>query len=193
MYTKKYDYESLRNYWLWYYHKYFPSSKKLKQKLLEKSWDIELSNKVYDSISHLIDDKAVINSKINLYLFRNKNINYIKTKLISSLFDKDMVLSILENRFLIRDKSLLDKKSILNKVKNYKNSWKSIMYIKKKLIETKQDEKVVFECINEVFKNWEDDIILQEIEKLKNRYDNNKIIKKLISKWFRYSDIRKYI
>jgi hypothetical protein len=32
----KYDYERLKNYAIWYYFKYFPSAKKLKEKLQEK-------------------------------------------------------------------------------------------------------------------------------------------------------------
>jgi len=78
----KYNYESLKNYALWYYFKYFPSLKKLQSKLMEKLPDEEICEKVMKNISHLINEKQVIGDKIRLYLMRNKNLNYIKSKLI---------------------------------------------------------------------------------------------------------------
>ena len=56
----KYNFETLKNYGLWYYFRYFPSRKKLLQKLQEKAQDLELPNKVLENISHLIDDSRVI-------------------------------------------------------------------------------------------------------------------------------------
>ena len=55
-----YNFENLKNYALWYYFRYFPSSKKLLEKLNEKSKNNELSLKVFENISHLVNDKQVV-------------------------------------------------------------------------------------------------------------------------------------
>ena len=189
----KYNYDSLKNYALWYYFKYFPSIKKLNSKLLDKSNDEELSKKVLENINHLIQEKQVIWDKIRLYLMKNKNLNYIKSKLILAWFEKQLVLEILQNDFLEEWKSLLNKKSLFIKIENYKNAWKSINYIKGKLIERQEDREIIEEILEEIFANWEEESIKKEIEKLKVKFDKQKLIQKLIAKWFNYNEIKKYV
>lgn len=203
----KYNYNSLRNYALRYYFKYFPSRNKLYLKLTEKSDEQELVNKVLENISHLINESQVIWDKIRLYLMKNKNLSYIKWKLQEKLFEKELVLHILENDFLIEWESLLHEKSLRIKIENYKTKAKSISYIKQKLIERSEDRELVENLIWEIFESGETDSIIKEIEKLKNRYDqvnwtcsresslvdNKKIIQKLIAKWFHYNEIKKYV
>jgi len=119
---KTYNYERLRNYALWYYFKYFPSVKKLNQKMMEKSLDSELTKKVYDSIKHLCEEQRVLEDKIRLYLLRNKNARYIKTQLISKGFEHDMIENFLQKEFFDEEKSLLNPSSIFHKIQNYKNA-----------------------------------------------------------------------
>jgi SOS response regulatory protein OraA/RecX len=120
--SKPYNQERLRNYALWYYFKYFPSIKKLNQKLLEKSLDAELTKKVFESIKHLCEEKRVMEDKIRLYLLRNKNARYIKTQLISKGFEKEMIDDFLQKEFFDDEKSLLNEHSIFHKIQNYKNA-----------------------------------------------------------------------
>ncbi|MDD5770507.1 MAG: RecX family transcriptional regulator [Candidatus Gracilibacteria bacterium] len=190
----KYTKETLKNYSLWYYFKYFPSTKKLLSKLIEKSKDEKLSNEILKDISHLIDENRVIKDKINIYLIRNKNLNYIRQKLILAGFEKNLISEILQNDFLEEDKSLLNKNSVFVKVSNYKNAGKSISYIKQKLIERDEDIELVNQVIDETFaENGEEENIKKEYEKLKNKYDKNKIIQKLIAKGFRYDEVKKVV
>ena len=56
----KYNFDTLKNYALWYYFRYFPSRKKLLEKLKEKSQDREISEKVFENISHLFQEESVI-------------------------------------------------------------------------------------------------------------------------------------
>lgn len=186
-------YDTLRDYALWYYFRYYPSSQKLKSKLFDKSKDTLLVNKVFDNIKNLINEREVIDSKINTYLIKNKNINYIKSKLLEKLFDKDMVLDILEEKFLSKNQSLLSKDFLYREVTRLKNNNKSISYIKNKLIDNQNDKSLVLEVIDDVFEGGESDIIISEIDKLSWKFDNTKIIQKLLQKWFKYSDIKKYI
>lgn len=189
----KYNFESLKNYALWYYFKYFPSSKKLQEKLLEKSNDKDLSDKVFKNISHLINEKQVLWDKIRVFLLKNKNLKYIKWKLLEKWFEKYLVEEILKNDFLEEGKSLLNSKSLYIKIENYKNKWKSINYIRQKLIERNEDRKLVENIIKEIFEKWEELNIKKEAEKLLKKYDKQKVIQKLIAKWFRYDDVRKII
>lgn len=188
----KYTFDTLKNYGLWYYFRYFPSSKKLLEKLYEKSKDREVSQKVFENISYLIDEKQVIWDKIRLYLMRNKNLRYIIQKLWEKWFEKTLVQEILENDFLEEWKSLLQESSLRIKIENYKNAWKSLQYIKQKLIERPEDREIIESIIATVFENWEDENLKKEWEKLQNKWlERQKIIQKLLQKWFFYDDIKK--
>lgn len=189
----KYNYDSLRNYALRYYFKYFPSQNKLYSKLIQKSDSEELPKKVLENISHLINEKEVIGDKIRLYLIKNKNLRYIQWKLILAWFEKYMVQEILEKDFLEEWESLLNEKSLFIKIENYKNAGKSISYVKQKLIERPEDRELIERIIQEIFENGEWENIIKETEKLKNKYEPQKIIQKLIAKWFPYNEIKKYV
>lgn len=189
---KTYTFDSLKNYALWYYFRYFVSPKKLFQKLKEKSNDSELSKQVFDNISYLIDEKQVISDKIRIYLIANKNYTYIKNKLSEKLFDKDLVKEILQNDFAKEGETLLNELSIYIKIQNYKRKNKSITYIKQKLIDRNEDKELVNKIISEIFGEEMDiENIKKEISKLENKYEKNKIIQKLLAKWFKYDDIKR--
>lgn len=189
---KTYTFDSLKNYALWYYFKYFVSPKKLMQKLKEKSKGTDLPEKVFENIKHLIDEKQVISDKIRLYLLANKNYTYIKNKLAEKLFDKTLVKEILEKDFFLEWESLLNENSIRIKVQNYKWKNKSIIYIKQKLVDRQEDKEIIDKIIEEVFGEERDrDAIKKEISKLQGKYTQEKIIQKLITKWFRYDDIKR--
>ena len=100
----KHTFDTLKNYALWYYFRYFPSKNKLEKKHREKVDDSDLIQKVIKNIENLIDDKKVIWDKIRVYLIKNKNLNYIKTKLILAWFDKYEVEDILNTEFLEENK-----------------------------------------------------------------------------------------
>lgn len=189
---KTYTFDSLKNYALWYYFKYFVSPKKLMQKLKEKSKDSDLAEKVFENITHLIDEKQVISDKIRLYLLANKNYTYIKNKLAEKLFDKVLVKEILDRDFFIEGESLLSENSLRIKIQNYKSKNKSITYIRQKLVDRQEDKEIIDMIIDEVF--WEErdlEAIKKEISKLEWKYEKSKIIEKLLAKWFRYDDIKR--
>lgn len=190
----KYNFERGRNYALWYYFRYFPSYKKLSSKLMEKcEQDEELVEKILKDIESLLDEKRVLWDKIRLYILRNKNLKYIKTKLLQNGFEKEMIDEILEQDFDISNISLLDRNYIKNKVINYKNSGKSRKYIFSKLYERKEDLEILEWILDEVFLGWEEENILKYIEKLGWKYEKQKIIQKLLQKWFLYDDVKKYV
>lgn len=189
---KTYTFDSLKNYALWYYFKYFVSPKKLMQKLKEKSKDSDLPEKVFENITHLIDEKQVISDKIRLYLLANKNYTYIKNKLAEKLFDKTLVKEILDRDFFIEGESLLSENSLRIKIQNYKSKNKSITYIRQKLVDRQEDKEIIDIIIDEIFWKERDlEAIKKEISKLEWKYEKSKIIEKLLAKWFRYDDIKR--
>lgn len=190
----KYNFDTLKNYALWYYFRYFPSRKKLLEKLKEKSQDREVSQKVFENISHLFQEEQVIWDKIRLYLLRNKNLKYITGKLLEKWFEKDMIQEILKNNFLREGESLLNEKSLFIKIENYKNAGKSIQYVKQKLIERQEDREMIEKIIDDIFYDGEDENLKKELEKLQHKgLEKQKIIQKLLQKGFQYNSIKKYL
>lgn len=187
------EFEKYKNYAIWYYLRYFPSINKLTQKLSQKTQNQELTTKILNDIKHIFNEKTILTDKIHICLIRNKNYNYILTSLLKKGFEKEMIQDLLINKFDCENKSLLNEFSIKNKIQNYKNKNKSISYIKQKLIQRPQDKDIIENIISEIFTNWENDLIINEYEKIKNKYEKNKIIQKLLAKWFLYSDIKKII
>jgi SOS response regulatory protein OraA/RecX len=71
-------------------------------------------------MENVIVEKLVIESKIRLYIARNKNLAYIKSKLFEKGFEKEEYEKILENNYNI-DETLLDADYIKRKILDYKN------------------------------------------------------------------------
>lgn len=184
----------LKDYSLWYYFKYLPSIKKLENKLLEKTMqNRELVEEVFEDIKHLFQEEQIIESKVKVYLFRNKNLSYIKGKLREKLFDKELVNKILEQN-ITEWESLFSESYLLKKIENYKQKWKTKKYIFQKLVDRNEDKEIVEKCLEKVFwEEWENEILKQEFEKLKWKYENKKIIEKFLRKGFEYSEIKKII
>lgn len=189
----EYNYQRLKDYALWYYFRYYPSNNKLIIKLKEKWWD-DLTFSVFNDIKHLLDEENVLITKIRNYLFRNKNIPYIKNKLLEKSFPIDLINLVLERDFLEEWKSVLTNEYIHRQICLYKNKGKSKSYIKNKLIDRKEDKDIVNLILDEVFwDEWEMNWIELELEKLVWKYDNLKIIEKLLRKWFGYNDITRVL
>ncbi len=194
-------FEYLRNYALNYYLRYYPSIKKFREKLLKKSWwDEKIVKEIIDSMENIIVEKLVIESKIRVYITRNKNLSYIKSKLFEKWFEKEEYEKILENNYNL-DETLLDADYIKRKILDYKNKWKSRNYIFQKLFERKQDKDLINESLDQIYTKED------ELENIKKEYQNltsnhtksfsgtekNKIIEKLIRKGFNYGEIKKVI
>ncbi len=188
-------YQRLKDYTLWYYFRYYPSIGKMRFKLMQKTLkNEEMIDDLFKDIWHLFDDIPVIESKIQNYLFRNKNKNYITTQLISKQFKRENILNIL-NKYTIEWESVLSEDFIYKKILLLKNKNKSQNYIKNKLIEQPEDKQKVENILLEIYwETWEDEEISAEIEKLKYKnLEQQKLIQKLLQKWFKYWDIIKNI
>lgn len=184
----------LKDYALWYYFRYFPSKNKLERKLLQKSDNnITFTKEVLSKMSSLINEEENIKSKIRLFLSRGKNLAYIRSKLYEKLFNKDEYEKIIFEDYLQENKSLLKDNFIKRKVIWYKKKGKSMFYIKQKLIERSEDKEKVLKHLTDIFPDWDSENIEILYNELSKRYSEKDIIKKLMTKWFNFYDIKKVI
>lgn len=195
--------QKIIDYAIWYYLRYYPSVNKLKRKLEEKFWldsdnwkrywgigEREIDFIIEEKLRNIIKEEEVLKSKIRNYQLKNKNLNYIKQKLREKLFEKDMCDSILESEFLEAWESLLDENYLRKQIIVLKQKWKSKNYIRQKFIERSEDRFLVESIIEEIYLTWELEEIKKEFEKIKDKFENKKILEKLVRKWFSYSDIK---
>lgn len=198
--------QKIIDYAIWYYLRYYPSIKKLENKLKQKFWPDSKKWKIYgwindeeinyileEKLKNIIQEKEVLRSKIKSYIAKNKNLNYIKQKLREKLFSNEMIDELLQDEFLSEWESLLTRDYIRKQINLYKSKWKSRLYIKQKLIERDEDKILVESLLKEAFLDWELEQINFEYEKLNWKYEKNKVIEKLLRKWFSYNDIKKII
>lgn len=84
-------YKQIRNYAEWYYTKYFPSQKALREKLERKCDNMILVEKVMTELTPLIVEDKIIESRVHGYLSQGKTVRYIRTKLTQKKFDKELI------------------------------------------------------------------------------------------------------
>jgi len=159
------------------------------QKLREKGSEHD-SEKIFWEIKHLLQEDQIIASKIDNYIFRNKNYRYIRQKMREKLFPGEKVESYLE-KYLESWESILDEGFLRRKIEILISKGKSRYHIFQKLGETKLDREKLEILLEEYFPDWEWENISREYEKLKNKYPREKIIQKLIAKWFKYDEVKR--
>lgn len=187
------NYDALKNYWIKYINRYFPTVKKLEIALQKKTTNLELASNVVLDIKYMIDEDKMIKSLVLSLKSRWKNIRYITTKLYNKKFNKELLDKTISA--INSENTLLNSHLLENKILSYKNKGKSKTQIKILLIERDQDKNIVEESINNVFwESWENEILKEKISDLQRKNINKtKIISRLIAKGFKYSDINNYI
>ena len=157
--------QKIVDYAIWYYLKYYPSPKKLTQKLIEKFGEKSENWKKYWWIWQI-------------------EIDYILTEKLRNIIQEEEVIQ--------------------SKIRTFKNKWKSKLYIKQKLFERQEDKNLIEQFMQEAFLDGEYELVKKEYEKIKNklnlnnvenlpntRLEQQKIIEKLLRKWFKYDDVKK--
>lgn len=195
--------QKIVDYAIWYYLRYYPSTKKLIQKLEFKFWpdsekwkkygginEEEIRYIIEDKLRNIIQEKEVCRAKIKNLIWKNKNIRYIKNNLRQKLFAAEMVEEILQWEFSSDEQSLLNPEKLRKKIVDLQRKWKSIWYIKNKFVERDIDKEVVEWLIWEIFLQGDTVNLQQEYEKIREKYEKQKIIEKLLRKWFYYGDIK---
>ena len=212
--------QKITNYAIWYYLKYFPSIKKLRQKLDMKfgpqsekwqkyGWIFEddIDYILEEKMWNILVEKEIISSKIRSYIARWKNYYYIVQKLTEKMFVKEEFEEVLRTEFDSDNTSLINSEKLYKQVLNLKKKNKSKNYIRNKFVDRKLDEPIVDKVLWELFIDWEGDNIYNELIKVlkmpilhtKNELkevinqlnfaDKQKLMQKLVWKWFSFWDI----
>ena len=179
-----------------YHWKWNASLGKMKKWMLSKTNNnIVLVEKVLETIT--IQEDFIVNSKIANALNSWKSLDFIKSKLIyTNLFNKETVENIIENNF---SEIIVPEKIIKNIIEKGQRQKKTIYEIKSLLfpILKYQDNtnSLIENAIEKYYsKEKEDDNFIKEITKLVNRkYDNQKIIQKMIRKGYKYDKIKTFL
>ena len=191
MKQEKYNFTRLKNYAEWYYFHYYPSDAKFLQKLREK-WEGDDAQKIYDEMKEFLVEDRTLETLIENYIYRNKNYRYITTKMREKLFPIEKVQNYLE-KYKQSWESLLREEYLIRKIENFLKKGKSRQYIFQKLWESSEDAALLENIFETYFWGREDEALKKEYEKIKEKYEKQKIIQKLIAKWFRYEDIKKLL
>jgi SOS response regulatory protein OraA/RecX len=106
-----------------------------------------------------------------------------------------------EVNFIISEKLrniIQEEEVIKSKIRNYINKWKSKLYIKQKLFERMESKYLSDEYLDIYFENWEIENIKKALKKLwfseELEYnEKQRILKKLLTKGFKYDEIKQII
>ena len=195
--------QRITDYAIWYYLRYYPSRKKLSQKLRykfgpesekwKKHWGIsddEIEYILQEKLRNIIQEEEVCRSKIKNLVGKNKNVSYIKNNLRQKLFDTEMIEKILQIEFRYEEQSLLRPEKLQKKIIELQKRWKSIWYIRQKFVERDVDRELVESLLWEIFLNWDQENLEKEYKKISQKSEKQKTIEKLLRKWFYYWDIK---
>ena len=152
------------DYSIWYYLRYYPSPKKLEHKLRMKFWPDSEKWKKY-------------------WWITDEEIEYILSEKLRNIIQEIEVIQA--------------------KIRSYKNKWKSKLYIKQKLYERLENRDLIEQYLEEAFIEWELELVQKEYEKIKDKLNNKKdltefekkqkLIERLMRKWFKYDDVKNVI
>jgi len=125
--------QKIIDYAIWYYLRYYPSPRKLREKLKEKFWpdsekgqkywwinDDEIEFIITEKLKNIIQEDEVIQSKIRSYINKWKSKLYIKQKLFERKENRELIEKYLEEYFLNWEQENIKKEyeKILKKLEN---------------------------------------------------------------------------
>jgi len=185
--------------------KFGPQSEKWQKYgwIFEDDIDYILEEKMWN----ILVEKEIISSKIRSYIARWKNYYYIVQKLTEKMFVKEEFEEVLRTEFDSDNTSLINSEKLYKQVLNLKKKNKSKNYIRNKFVDRKLDEPIVDKVLWDLFIDWEGDNIYNELIKVlkmpilhtKNELkevinqlnfaDKQKLMQKLVWKWFSFWDI----
>lgn len=159
--------QKIVDYAIWYYLKYYPSPRKLTQKLLEKFgeksengkkyggiWQEEIEYILTEKLRNIIQEDEVIQSKIRSFKNKWKSKLYIKQKLFERQENRELIEKYLGEAFIEWE-------------------WEQLEMEYSKLKKKISPNVIV----------WSNEY----------KIENQKIIEKLCRKWFKYDDVKRVV
>ncbi|EKE28133.1 MAG: hypothetical protein ACD_3C00092G0002 [uncultured bacterium (gcode 4)] len=179
----------LKNYALWYYTSYYPSFWLLKEKLEQKSKDTTVINSIISEIRSNFNEDNLLETLVQGLLDKWKSHNFILQKLTLDKFEKkdvERILSDLEDTW-VSDSYLLQKIT-------YSQKSKSIQKTKLNLIAGWFDKVLIESIIDKNDLRDSPELIEAQYREISQKnLPKEKIIEKMLAKWFRYKDIKEVV
>lgn len=184
-------FETLKNYALWYYLRYYPSVWKLVKKLEQKTQNKKDIEKLLVELKDDFREEYILEYKIDELIKKWKSQKFIIQKLSLSFFKKEDIEKILEEKY--SDNINFSTSYLKQKIETSLNQ-KSLTHIKYNLLKSWFDKEIIDQIIDEN-NLWDtEDKIINEIQKLKqSQFQKEKIIQKMFSKWYKYSDFKDFL
>ncbi len=186
------DKDTLLRYAKKYQKRYHPSTEKLRQQLILKSNNPELSTQVVAEFNDIINDDALALMRAEAMRAKGKNVQHIKQKLALRGFSKETIGRCIQ---AMQDEqgSIWEQDALHKKITQLKRKGLSLQAIRQQCCDTNADAEIVEDMLATVFGNVSDNENLQRlIDKLQRKnLDHDKMIRQLMSKGFRYDDIKR--
>lgn len=182
------DFNHLKSYGEKYCQKYTPSSAKLKKQLDNKCKDKDLVDKVFQSLSPLLNDYQLALNMAHNLLRKGKDTFQAKIYLSKKMFSKETIEKVFVK--ISQEKPMeIDSSPLPNQIRNLRKKGKSTREILLKYRNSSYAKEEILAIINET----KDEVVLiGEIDKLvRKKIDQKKIIQRLLAKGFSYQDIKK--
>jgi len=180
-------YIQLRNYAEWYYTKYFPSCRTLREKLVRKCEDMELVERVMADLTSLFVEEKIIESRVHAYVGQGKTTRAIRQKLLEKKYDKDLVNAALE----MQSETLSDPETFRPQIERLidKGAQK---WTAKKLLQYELQMKYpeAKELVSELLSEYDDrEMLAKKAPELLKKYTQEQVVTKLCQKGFSLSDV----
>jgi|GEM_PF-809624 len=159
----------------------------LQEKLLRKSDDQEMTEKVLQDIESLIVEERVIESRVHGYISQGKTERFIRLKLLQKKFDSSLVDAALQNESenlgnpetyrieIERHIRKAEQKCISRRILSY---------------ELKMKYPDAQELFTELLREYSDhDAIIKKAPELLKKYSQEQVVTKLCQKGFSLSDV----
>lgn len=184
------NYQTLKNYWIRYYLRYYPSISTFKKKLLSKNNNISYIKKILSEMQPILQESKIIESHLKNFIDKWKDKHYIINKLKIKWFKEEDIKTIIENNLGYNE----DWKNYLKKTISNLIQTKSIKEIRYSLYVKWFNKELVDQVILEFANIIQDELIQKLISQYSNKgFIKEKIIQKLILKGFSYWDFKEYL
>lgn len=180
-------YIQLRNYAEWYYTKYFPSCRTLRDKLVRKSDDAEIVERVMLDLSPLFVEEKIIESRVHAYVWQGRTTRTIRQKLLEKKYDKALIDAALE----IQSETLNNPETFRLQIERLVQRGAEKGTAKKMLqYELQMKYPEAKDLVSELLSDYDDaDILIKKAPELLKKYTQEQVVTKLCQKGFSLSDV----
>ena len=180
-------YIQLRNYAEWYYTKYFPSCRTLREKLVRKCEDAELVDRVMTDLSPLFVEDKIIESRVHAYVGQGKTTRAIRQKLLEKKYDPVMVDAALTLEVDTLTNPETFRPQIERLIQKGIQKWTAKKILQYELQMKYPEAK---RLVSELLIEYDDrEILIKKAPELLKKYTQEQIVTKLCQKGFNLSEI----